>query len=133
MQSTYQTFIKKKDINMSLPKIEVNPSDLQRDFENYFDRFFEHTNSNGYTFKTPVTIVFDAEADDKVFVTGIFRNTNAFDEKVYSTYVIYYDGCNCPHLIDDPSGRYTISPLDKSPLSHQWMVYSQCEIEINEN
>jgi len=118
---------------MGLPKIEINPSQLQEQFENYFDKFFEHISSNGYTFKTPVVLVFDQETDDKIFITGLFRNTNAFDNKEYSTYFIYYDGCNCPHLIEDPGNRYTISPLNKSQLSHQWMVYSQCEIEINEN
>lgn len=117
---------------MSLPKIEVNPSDIQDQFENFFNEFLNQKNSDGYTFNSPIVIQLDEESDTKIFISSFFRGKNAFDDPTKILYMTYYDGCNCPHLIDEPGGRYSTFPLSKVSLSHQWLVYLQCETEFNQ-
>ena len=39
---------------MELPKISVNPQDIQIELEKFFETVLSKTNKRGYTFETPV-------------------------------------------------------------------------------
>lgn len=114
---------------MELPKIDVDLFKVQEQLEDYFNIFLEKNRLNGYFFKSPSPIVIDDENDQKVFITGFFRNTNGINDTVSSIYFIYYDGCSCPNLKDSPGNRYMVSLLSDVSLVHQWMIYNQCEVE----
>ena len=116
---------------MELPKISVNPQDIQIELEKFFEMVLSKTNKRGYTFETPVPILINEESDTKIFYTGFFKNTNAYSNKVESIYFIYYDGCDCVNLIDEPSNRYTISEIQKCSMHHLWLAYKQCETELS--
>ena len=117
---------------MSLPKIEINPSDIQNQFENFFNTFLDLKKSDSYTFESPIVIQFDQESDTKVFISNFFRNRNNFDDDRKILYMTYYDGCNCPHLMEEPGNRFTVYPLEKISLGQQWLAYIQCETEFNQ-
>ena len=116
---------------MSLPKIEINPSDIQNQFENFFNTFLDLKKSDSYTFESPIVIQFDQESDTKVFISNFFRNRNNFDDDRKILYITYYDGCDCVNLIDEPSNRYTISEIQKCSMHHLWLAYKQCETELS--
>lgn len=119
---------------MNLPKVSVDPMVIQSELESYFDVFLSETGKNGHTFSEPVKIIFDEENDTKIFFTGFFKNRNEFsNENSDSIYFIYYDGCDCPHLIEEPGNRYTISEIRKCSLHHLWLAYNQCQTEFTNN
>lgn len=116
---------------MDLPKVRVNPQDIQIELQTFFETVLTKLQKRGYTFETPVPILVDEENDTKIFYTGFFKNTNAYSDKTESIYFIYYDGCDCVNLVDEPSNRYTISEIQKCSLQHIWLAYKQCETELS--
>ena len=110
---------------MPKAKITMSPTELGNQFETFFTELFDEVGINSIVFNEPINLEYDEESDTKIYVHQLFRNeddpTNPGKQNIY---LLYYDGCGCFDMIDNPHKRYQVVPIQGASLKHLWIIYS---------